>query len=159
MENLNTINVKTAIEIFDQSLFKNTSNFLRDAFSLHTNTDCELINIPALKSKLHRYKSMLKIKRGNAKEQYENESFTVPTHTAAEGNFKKFEHSVYKETCEKLALELNEVKKQTTEEITKSRFDQANEFAKSERIDNKEILQLKRSHSFELSQQGKKIKN
>lgn len=158
MENLNTINVKTAIEIFDQSLFKNTSNFLRDAFSLHTNTDCELINIPALKSKLHRYKSMLKIKRGNAKEQYENESFTVPTHTAAEGNFKKFEHSVYKETCEKLALELNEVKKQTTEEITKSRFDQANEFAKSERIDNKEILQLKRSHSFELSQQGKKSK-
>lgn len=157
MENLNTINVKTAIEIFDQSLFKNTSNFLTDAFSLHTNTDCELINIPALKSKLHRYKSKLKSKRGNAKEQFENESFTVPIHTAAppEGKFKKFEHSVYKETCEKLALDLNEVKKQTTEEITKIRVDQANEFAKSERIHNKEILQLKRSHSFELSQQGK----
>lgn len=91
MENLNTINVKTAIEIFDQSLFKNTSNFLRDAFSLHTNTDCELINIPALKSKLHRYKSKLKSKRGNAKEQFENESFTGPIHTSAppEGKLKK----------------------------------------------------------------------
>lgn len=56
-------------------------------------------------------------------------------------NFKKkTEHSVYKETCEKLALELNEVKKQTTEEITKTRFNQANEFAKSERIHTKEIL-------------------
>lgn len=124
---------------------------------MHTNTDCELINIPALKSKLHRYKSKLKSKRGHAKEQFENESFTGPIHTSAppEGKFKKFEHSVYKETCEKLALDLNEVKKETTEEITKIRFDQANEFAKSERIHNKEILQLKRSHSFELSQQGK----
>lgn len=112
MDNLNTINVKTAIEIFDQSLFKNTSDFSRDAFSLHTNTDCELKNIPALKSKLHRCKPKLKSKRGNAKEQFENECFTVPTHTAApiEGNFKKFEHSVYKETCEKLAIELNKVK-------------------------------------------------
>lgn len=37
MEKPNTINVKTAIENFDKSQFKNTSNFLRDAFSLHTN--------------------------------------------------------------------------------------------------------------------------
>lgn len=133
---------------------------MRDAFSLHTNTDCELINIRALKSKLHIYKSKLKSKRGDAKEHFENECFTVPKHTAAppEGKLKKFEHSVYKETCEKLALELNDVKKQTTEEITKIRFDQANEFAKSERIHNKGILQLKRSHSFKLSQQGKNQK-
>lgn len=91
MENLNTINVKSAVEIVDQSLFKNTSNFLRDAFSLHTNTDCELTNIPALKSKLHKYKSKLNSKRGNAKEHFENECFTVPTHTAAppQGKLKK----------------------------------------------------------------------
>lgn len=89
MENLNTINVKTAIEIFDQSLFKNTFNFFRNAFSLHTNTDCELINISALKAKLHRYKSKLKSKRRNAKDHFESECFTVPTHTAAppEGKF------------------------------------------------------------------------
>lgn len=35
-------------------------------------------------------------------------------------NLKKIKHSVYKETCEKLALELNEEKKQTTEEIQKN---------------------------------------
>lgn len=49
---------------------------------------------------LHRYKTKLKSKRGNAKEQFENKNFLFPTHIAAppEGKFLKYEHLVYKET-------------------------------------------------------------
>lgn len=42
--------------------------------------------------------------------------------------------------CEKLVLDFNEVKKEIIEEIIKIRFDQVNEFVKSERIYNKEIF-------------------
>lgn len=94
-------------------MFKNILNFLRDVFFLYINIDCEFINIFVLKLKLYIYKLKFKSKRGDVKEYFENEYFIVLIYIVVflEGKFKKFEYLVYKEMCEKLVLEFNEVKK------------------------------------------------
>lgn len=75
-----TVNVKTVLEIFDQSRSED-KDFLVEKFASITNFDASSINKNALVSKLYRYKSKLKEKRGKSKTEFENELFSLPVST------------------------------------------------------------------------------
>lgn len=69
-----TVNVKTALDIFDQSRSED-EDFLFEKFASITNFYASSINKNALVSKLYRYKSKLKEKRGKSKTEFGNELF------------------------------------------------------------------------------------
>lgn len=119
MEIVNVINVKKAVDLLDQSKTSSDENFLLNIFSEITKVEKTSINIPALKSKLYRYKSILKTKRGLQKQEFEREIFSLPVCTTAPERGKIYSEEIasYQETCESLTQDLSEMKELSEQKI------------------------------------------
>ncbi|KAL3867759.1 hypothetical protein ACJMK2_040609 [Sinanodonta woodiana] len=155
-----TLNVRTAIEIFHQSTSETTDEYyLINKFAEIANLDPSSINKQALTAKLYRYKNKLKGKRGLAKNEFENETFSVPVNTVTapkfpSGKLYEEELSSCKQACASLATELSQFKQQI-ESLKEEKTITSRETIEAHQY---EISSLKMSHSQELKTQSKKFK-
>lgn len=157
---IKTVDVKSAIDIFDQSRSEN-DNFLIEQFSGITNIDAGSINKSALVSKLYRYKTKLKGKRENVKADFEKETFSVPVATLqapVKGKIFDEEIASYAEACSGLASELLAEKKKSKKEIQSLKEEHINQIQNLQSTLEKEVKIVKRTHSEELQRETKKVK-
>jgi hypothetical protein len=153
----NKLTVKTALEIFENCKLDKNHKALLEMFSNFTGIERISINEPALISKLYRYKQKLKGKRVKAKEQFENETFSIPVATISTQNQSQFhenEITCLQETCSSLAKELSDWKNEYEE-----KEESVNLSMKITENHKQEVSTLKRKHNEEMKSETKHLKN
>lgn len=159
------ISVKTALDIFDQSRSEHAEDetFLIQKFASVTNIESAVISKNALISKLYRYRSKMKSKRGKAKSDFENENFSLPVATnipptASKGKLHDEEIASYEKTCADIALDLHKEQLKSKQDL--ENLKNMHEFEKKQiqSSHKKELTTLKRAHADDTKKLTKKLK-
>ncbi|CAC5398193.1 unnamed protein product [Mytilus coruscus] len=156
------LNVKTALEIFDQSRSQD-EDYLIEKFASVANIDSSSISKNALISKLYRYRSKMKAKRGKLKTDFENEIFSLPVATnispvTSKSKLFNDEIASYEKTCVSIASDLHKEQLKSKQDLESLENIHELEIKQIKYSHMKELTTLKRAHADDTNKSTKKLK-
>lgn len=156
------LDVKTALEIFEQSKSQDEVYLIEKLASV-ANIDSSSISKNALISKLYRYRSKIKAKRGKFKIEFENDLFSIPVATntssvKSKGKLHNFEIAAYENTCVSIASDLHNEQVQSKLDLESLKNKHEHEIKQIKYRHLKELSSLKRSHAQDTNKSTKKLK-